>query len=223
MGKRSPFLTMFFLVSIAELLSVSLGWREVHIFAKTMIMLSLIGYYMGSVPKRNGHFVRALFFCWAGDVVLLKQNDAEIFFMLGLFAFLVGHLLYIYAYRQLQWDETPSLPTRTKVLLALPVYALGGTLIILLYPGLGSLTVPVLIYALVLVVMVQTALYRQGRTSPDSYGLVVAGAALFMLSDSLLAINKFYVAYAAAAPVVMLTYILGQYMIVEGAIRHGRT
>jgi len=220
MRKYNTFLALFFIVSIAEILAVSAGWMEVHYVAKSLIMLSLIGYYLSTVPKRKGYMVRAMFFCWAGDVVLLMQNDAEFYFMIGLFAFLVGHLLYIYAYRQVQWEDAPPISLQKKFLMALPVYMLAGVLLIVLYPGLGSLLVPVLMYSLVLAVMVQTALYRYGRTGPDSYGLVVAGAALFMLSDSLLAINKFYSPFSGAASVIMLTYILGQYLIVEGVVRH---
>jgi uncharacterized membrane protein YhhN len=220
MGKFNSFLWLFFTVSIAELLGVSLGWMEVHYVAKSLIMLSLIGYYMSRAAKRSGLFIRAMFFCWAGDVVLLMQNEAEIYFMLGLFAFAIGHLLYIYAYRQLQWDDVPPMNSRTKILTSLPVYLYGIGLLVVLYPGLGSLAVPVLIYALVLVVMVQTAIHRYGRTGPDSYGLVIVGASLFTISDSVLAINKFYSPFAGASGVIMLTYILGQYLIVEGVVRH---
>lgn len=220
MRKFNSFMWLFFIVSITELLAVSAGWMQVHYVSKTLIMLSLIGYYLSVVVKRKGYMVRAMFFCWAGDVVLLKQDDAEIYFMLGLFAFLLGHLLYIYAYRQLQWEDAPPISRKQKVLWVLPVYAVGATLLVTLYPGLGSLAVPVLIYSLVLVVMVQTAIHRYGRTNPDSYWLVFSGAALFMLSDSLLAINKFGNHFPAAGPLVMLTYILGQYLIVEGVVRH---
>lgn len=220
MRKYNTFLALFFVVSIAEILAVSAGWMEVHYVAKSLIMLSLIGYYMSAVVKRKGYMVRAMFFCWAGDVVLLMQNDAEIYFMLGLFAFLVGHLLYIYAYRQVQWEDSQPLSLQKKVLFAFPVYLVAGILLLTLYPGLGSLAVPVFMYSLVLAVMVQTALYRKGRTNPDSYILVVLGAALFMLSDSLLAINKFNTPFRGAASVIMLTYILAQYLIVEGVVRH---
>lgn len=220
MRKFNTFLALFFAASIAELLAVSVGWMQVHYVAKSLIMLSLIGYYMGVTPKRSGYMVRAMFFCWAGDVVLLMQDDAEIYFMLGLIAFLIGHLLYIYAYRRVQWTDAAPISRTNKVLTALPVYFAGGLLLYVLYPGLGSLAVPVFIYSLVLVVMVQTAIHRYGRTSPDSFGLVVAGACLFMLSDSLLAINKFYSSFNGAGALVMLTYILGQYLIVEGVVRH---
>lgn len=220
--KRPPiFLWLFFIVSITELLAVSRDWPEAHMVAKAMIMLSLLGYYLSSVPERNDHFVKALFFCWTGDIILLKQNEAEIYFLLGLFAFLVGHLLYTLAYRQLQWkDLSRSLLGTQKLRAAFPVILAGTGLLAILIPRLGGLTIPVILYALVLMAMVVSAALRYGRTSPDSYWLVTAGASVFMISDAMLAINKFYAPFDMASPLIMLTYILGQYMIVEGAIRH---
>ena len=75
---------------------------------------------------------------------------------------------------------------------------------------------------IVLMAMVATAALRYGRTNPDSYLLVVCGAILFMVSDSILAINKFNTSFPMAAPAIMLTYILGQYLMVEGVIRHDK-
>jgi uncharacterized membrane protein YhhN len=51
--------------------------------------------------------------------------------------------------------------------------------------------IPVLIYAAVLTGMVLVALFRFGKTSSSSFALVFGGAILFMISDSLIAINKF--------------------------------
>lgn len=220
MGKFNSFLWLFFLVSIAELLAVSLGWMEVHYVAKSLIMLSLIGYYLGAVEKRNGHMVRALFFCWAGDVLLLKQGDAEIFFILGLVAFLLGHLLYILAYRELRWADASGLLPTQKLRVSFPVALAGTGLIVVLLPTLGGLMVPVIVYAVVLMAMVMASFFRYGRTFSDSFWLVATGALLFMVSDSILAINKFHTPFPSAGPLIMLTYILGQYLIVEGVVRH---
>lgn len=219
MRNTNTFLILFFVVSVAQLLSVSMGWTDVIAVSKTLIVLSLIGYYMGSVRKRNGHFLRALFFCWAGDVLLLKQADAEIFFMLGLAAFLLGHLLYILAYRELRWKDG-GLKRAQKLRVSFPVALVGTSLILLLLPYLGSLLIPVIGYAFVLMGMVMAAFFRYGRSSPDSFWLVAAGAILFMISDSALAINKFYMPFAYSGPLIMLTYISAQYLMVEGIIRH---
>jgi len=49
---------------------------------------------------------------------------------------------------------------------------------------------------------------------------MMVGAILFVVSDSLLALNKFYVAINYAGIIVMLTYGLAQLFIVYGAARY---
>lgn len=206
---------------MAEILAVSKGWPVVHQLSKPAIMLGLIGYYLSSAGRRNNSFVRAMFFCLAGDILLLGQSNDEIYFILGLLAFLVGHVLYILAYRQLQWS-TPNggLTKGQKMLSAFPVAAAGVALLVVLFPKLDHLTVPVTIYAFVLMLMVITAIFRSGRTSAGSFLLILLGAVFFMTSDSMLAINKFYTPFDYAGPLIMLTYSLAQYMIVEGVLQH---
>lgn len=184
-------------------------------------MMMLIGYYLSDGSTRNNSFVRAMFFCLAGDILLLAQGKDEIFFILGLLAFLVGHVLYILAYRQLQWkDRSGELMGTQKMRYAFPVILVGTGLLVVLIPGLAHLVVPVIAYSIVLMLMVITAIFRYGRTSPGSFVLVLIGAIFFMTSDSLLAVNKFYAPFDFAAPLIMLTYCLAQYLIVEGVLRH---
>lgn len=223
MKRPNLFLVLFAVASIGELLSVSRGWTEAHMVAKPLIMLGLIGYYMSATSSRNGTLIRAMFFCWTGDILLMGQAGGELYFILGLLAFLVGHVLYIIAYRQLQWDDrTNELLPVQKLRYAFPVVLAGTGLLAVLVPKLGPLTIPVIVYSVVLMVMSMTAIFRYGRTYLDSFWLVTAGALLFMASDSLLAINKFHTPFDLAGPLVMLTYILAQYLIVEGVLRHGR-
>ena len=80
--------------------------------------------------------------------------------------------------------------------------------------------IPVMIYAMVLIVMVMNAVFRYGRTPLVSFWLVVVGALLFMASDSILAINKFYAAIPSSGPLIMITYITAQFLIVVGIIKH---
>ena len=49
---------------------------------------------------------------------------------------------------------------------------------------------------------------------------MVAGALLFVLSDSILAINKFYMPFDLAGTFIMLTYGFAQYLIVQGAVKY---
>ena len=215
------FLILFVLAGATELVALVLDWQLVHTIAKPSIMVSLISYYLSRAPKRSFIFVGALLFCWAGDVLLLFQLEGEMFFILGLVAFLIGHCLYILTCRQLQWTDTKNelMPTQ-KIRFSFPIVLAGTGLIVILFPSLGDLKIPVLVYAIVLMLMVMTALFRYGKTSSSSFWMVFAGAAVFMSSDSLLAFNKFYTAFYLSGLFVMLTYITAQYLIVEGVVKH---
>lgn len=223
MKRPAIFLILFLIVSTAELLAVASNWPIVHATAKPFIMLSLIGYYFAFASQPSPAFITALFFCWAGDVLLLFQVEAELFFIFGLVAFLIGHALYIIAYQQLRWsDRKHELMPTQKMRFLFPIILAGTGLIVVLFPTLGGLKIPVLVYALVLMLMVMTALFRYGGTSTTSFWMIFTGAALFMVSDSLLAINKFYAPIPHGGFFVMLTYCIAQYLIVEGALRHRR-
>jgi len=209
------------MVSAAELLAVQIGWDVLHLISKPLIVLSLIGYYWSLSSSRSIVLVVALLFCWAGDVFLLFQGGIPSFFLLGLVSFLIGHVLYILSYRYFRWKDTSrELLGTQKVRFALPIVLAGTGLVVVLYPSLGDLKIPVMIYALVLTLMVLNAVFRYGRTSSASFWFAFAGAVLFMTSDSLLAINKFLNPLPSASLLIMLTYIAAQFLIVEGMLRH---
>ena len=107
-----------------------------------------------------------------------------------------------------------------KVRFSLPIVLAGTGLVVVLMPALGSLQIPVLVYGLVIVLMVMTALFRYGRTSPASFWLVFGGAILFMISDGTLSVNKFLAPVPYASFCIMLTYIAAQFMIVRGIVLH---
>ena len=92
-------------------------------------------------------------------------------------------------------------------------------LIWFIYPGLGDMLIPVLIYALALLGMGVWAHKRRGATSNDSFKLVALGAILFAISDGLIAINKFAYPIPAERILIMSIYISAQYLIVQGLIQ----
>ena len=164
----------------------------------------------------------ALITCWLGDVALMFVGLKATWFMTGLVLFLAGHIFYIITYRQhrSESDERELLPVQ-KIRFALPIVLAGTGLVVVLFPMLtGGLQLPVIIYATAITVMVMTAIFRFGRTNNKSYWLVLTGALLFMVSDSILAINKFLGAIEMGGVLIMLTYIAAQFLIVEGLRKH---
>jgi uncharacterized membrane protein YhhN len=213
------FLAFFVIVSIGEVASEVTDITWLHQLTKPLIMISLIGYYVTSVTVRSGIVIAAMIFSLAGDVLLMNPD----YFIPGLVAFLLSHVLYIFAYRKHQWEESTSALTgvhRTR--LAFPILLAGTGLVVILYPSLGDLKIPVIVYATVISLMAMTALFRYGKTNQKSFWLVFAGAILFMMSDSILAINKFLTPLDMGGFFIMLTYISAQYCIVMGLLEHER-
>lgn len=214
-------LILFIGVSAGELLSQVFKWHGIHGILKLLLMPVLLIYYVvESKPSVSWLVMAALFLSFLGDAFLLQTG--EHYFMLGLGSFLVAHVFYIVAYLRHRSENTSDLQGIQKIRYSLPVVLCGSGLLMILYPHLGKLLVPVILYALVLIIMVLNALFRLGRTSTVSFLLVFIGACLFMTSDSLLAINKFVSPLANNGLWIMLTYIVAQYLIVEGLIRHHR-
>ena len=142
-----------------------------------------------------------------GDVFLAMIDlggDAKLYFALGLGAFLIAHLCYIGFF--VSWNR------RLNPVRLLPFLAWGAVVFLLVRPSLGDLTVPVIAYMLVIVTMMWRAFCLT-----DGYGRSVSraqtagwGALLFGLSDTLIALNKFWEPVPAAAYAIILTYLLGQ-------------
>ncbi|MCU0367277.1 MAG: lysoplasmalogenase [Cyclobacteriaceae bacterium] len=216
---KKIWLFLFVAVSVAELTAVTFHFQDVHSVVKPLIMPLLVAYFVSSVSARNYIFLAALVFCWAGDVLLMFQG--ELYFIFGLAAFLTGHLLYTISYKQLRnkAGNNELMPTQ-RIRFSLPIVLAGTGLVTILFPHLGGMKIPVMLYALVITVMAMFALFRYGFTSQKSFVLIFSGALFFMLSDSLLAINKFMEPFTLASLAIMTTYILAQYLIVEGAIAH---
>jgi len=177
-------------------------------------MVTLAMYFISSTkdyPPWRIYVVAALVFSWAGDVFLISSD----WFIAGLISFLIAHIFYIIAYQ-----KTGAANGQLKPLDILKFVAYGILLIWIIYPGLGNLLVPVIIYALVLLGMGVWAHKRRGETSAISFKLVATGAILFALSDGLIAINKFAFEIPAERILIMSIYMAAQYLIVQGLIEH---
>lgn len=219
------FLNLFLLVSAGEIVSTIIEIPLLHFVCKPALLPLLGLYYITTIREQQSTLsiavVLAIAFSWAGDVLLMFQQKGELFFMLGLVSFLSAHVFYIFAYRQHQsGDDSKTLKGLQKVRFGFPILFAGFGLLSILYNHLGPLKIPVIVYAGVLTAMALVALFRFGKTTTSSFSMVFAGAILFMMSDSLLAINKFLEPLPFEGFWIMITYIGAQYFIVRGLLKH---
>jgi len=105
-----------------------------------------------------------------------------------------------------------------RIWLLIPVIIYGLVLVFYLYDDLAEMKLPVIIYAAVILTMLSGAINRIEKVNRKSYYLVLAGAILFVISDSSIAINKFSHQFECSGIVVMSTYIVAQFLIVTGYI-----
>ena len=78
---------------------------------------------------------------------------------------------------------------------------------------------PVFFYMLVILTMATSAYLRRDNVGKVSYNFVLIGAILFLISDSLLAVNKFYTPLAYSNISIMFTYAFAQLFIVFGLLK----
>jgi hypothetical protein len=106
-----------------------------------------------------------------------------------------------------------------KIYLLVPVALYGWGILCLLSGGLGDMKLPVTIYTVVILGMLLAAVSREKKVNRQSFLLVLAGAILFVLSYSMIAINKFSQPFELARIAIMSSYITAQYLIAIGCTR----
>jgi uncharacterized membrane protein YhhN len=140
----------------------------------------------------------------AGDVWLLWPAR---YFLMGLLSFLVAHIAYLAAF-------TRGIKFSARPLVWLLYGAIGFGLWLFLRPGLSvSLRAPVAVYTFVLVTMASQAMGRFLILHTYTARLAAIGAIFFMISDTLLALDRFRRPIPASAFLVLGLYYLAQWLI----------
>jgi alkenylglycerophosphocholine/alkenylglycerophosphoethanolamine hydrolase len=192
----------FGLVALAHLATSHLLPYPGDFVIKAIPALCLAGLAAAYIPGRAGMLLCIGFILSAGgDVSLSFQSELN--FMVGLGLFLLAHVAYTITFsmqKPYNWG---------KWWMALLLVGFGVFMAVLLFPKLGEMRPPVLVYLSVILCMGVFATLRPG---PQAWTLI-AGATLFMLSDSIIALNKFLTPVPYAHYYIMVTYYAGQYLI----------
>jgi uncharacterized membrane protein YhhN len=135
--------------------------------------------------------------CLLGDIFLLK----DAYFVYGLGSFLVGHLLFVYAFTALGGFKTDLAPLLIFTSIGLAFY-------LFLLPSLGPFSVPVAVYMSVIVLMAWQGVNLVLWRSTAATKCIGVAAVLFMISDSVIAFNKFLMPFDTSSAIVLPTYWL---------------
>jgi uncharacterized membrane protein YhhN len=160
----------------------------------------------------------ALTFSWIGDIILLFVNKGELYFIFGLVAFLLSHIVYIVLFSKQQTTRIND----NKVVFWLGILAILAYFFIMidtLFPKLGDLKIPVVVYAVVITTMLFFAFKGSLKWIIPANNYILIGAIVFVSSDSILAFNKFYAPITHSSFFIMATYCMAQYLIVKGILK----
>jgi uncharacterized membrane protein YhhN len=210
-------LTFLVLISASIYIRAEYLGSQLHIylFKPLTIILILLIATLGRRDKDGRYkalILGGLVASLVGDVLLILPADL---FIPGLVAFLTAHLIYFAAFRA----HLPSGDFHPWTLI--PFGAYGTLMFLYLMPGLGAMSVPVFVYVVVIMAMGWQAFVRWIRLRDRGAALTIIGAILFILSDTVLAINRFRVTFAAEPVLVLTTYYAAQWFFARSVDRHG--
>ena len=198
-----PWLILAVMGAVAYLYGVSMQATLLCLLSKPVPVLALLGWLQDAPASPYRRWISiGLLFSLLGDILLAWPVDLFVF---GLGAFLVAHLAYLKAY---------LVDCRRLALLPLALALLAGVTLfsVMAAKGLGDLLIPVAVYALAISAMLWRALARLGSHVPKrSAWLAAAGALAFVVSDSLIGIDRFVLPFGAAPYLIILSYWIGQW------------
>ncbi|MUT66518.1 lysoplasmalogenase [Paenibacillus sp. NEAU-GSW1] len=180
----------------------------VKLLFKLIPMWLMIGYAYLQFPaeSKRSHWLllTGLFFCMLGDGLL-------VWFVVGLTAFLIGHLFYLFAFLSVwrfSWIRLSAL---------VPLVAYGAWMCSNLVPALQdsgdqALIIPVLVYVVVIMLMCWSAIMTGNK-------LAILGSVLFVISDSVLSWNMFVSDITYSSIYIMATYYGAQFLIARSTRR----
>ena len=184
-------LVAFGAFAVLDWIAVSTSIRRLEYLAKPATLVALLVYAVAGHPSR--WLVAALGFSLLGDVFLMLPADL---FLAGLGAFLVAHLAYIGAF------PASVVPRLIWLAVVLGVLAPVAIRILRAVPDRG-LRAPVAVYSVAIALMVASAI-------ASGSAVAIAGAGLFLVSDMMIAWNRFVQPHPWAPLAIIVTYHLGQ-------------
>lgn len=225
MTKSQLLIILYVILSVIEITGDILGNPYIVYATKPLLMPTLFIWFLSEVkaPSKFKKIIAAsIVGAFFGDTFLMFLPFNELFFLLGLGSFLVGQVLYGWGFIvNIKASKTESSKSYNLIMTLIFAGFYAG-LMTLLFPSLGEFMVPVFVYGLAICFMGLTAAFRYKKVDPSSFYYILIGALTFVVSDTFIALDKFYFpgGFPYAQAVIMVTYCTAQYLLVKGAILH---
>jgi uncharacterized membrane protein YhhN len=180
----------------------------------SVFLLVILGF------RLNSMLGAALLLSLIGDFLLgirrLGSLEGQALFLLGLGAFLIAHLVYVAMFRK-YWPSIWWKPGPARVSGALAILVVLGSVLAILWHSLGTMIIPIVLYSLALSCMGISAMLADLGTP-----MAAIGALFFIISDAMIAMNKFHGHLPGSNQLIWITYYSAQLLILLGVGFHYR-
>ena len=217
-GKSLIILEYLLLITYLALFHWNKSPFTLAVFVKTLLMPVLIVLLVINTARYNllsiGTLL-ALIASTSGDLFMELNQLNDKFFLPGLGSFLLAHIFYIitFSYKL----KINNIQNKNYTILAILLLT-ATALVALLWPHLGQMKIPVIIYALIITSVTYIA-YLHCQQFTGKICAVFWGALIFLISDAALSITLFITQYPLHREANMILYVTGQTLIVLGILQ----
>lgn len=224
-GDRPPsyFSWIYFIMLALVVAAQALGFTQIILILKPLlILLLMVLIFRSSLINIHRNFknlvIAALTFSFLGMLVLSLETSGNYFFLYALLLFLVGHLFYLSAFvydilknksYHFHWGQ---------LAVATLVVVYGAEFYILNRYSFDQLWLPVMLYTIVITALGVVTVMRHAVHPHQPYFFVASGAMLLICADSLFAIQRFVVTADWIAPLMVIAFYTGHYLMVKGVV-----
>lgn len=204
---------VFFGAVAVQLLAAMAEHTKARQVTKPILMPLLLLFYWLKADVPAVLVMLALVTSTMGDIFLLWP-EKQVTFVAGLLSFLTAHALYIVVF-----TGSTALANGLPVwfyLAAVPYLLYCTGLFLMLRPYLGPMKAPFVLYSAAIAAMSLISLLRTPSFSGAGFYMPFIGSLLFVVSDSILAVDTFRSKIPRGDVYIMSTYITAQVLIVAG-------
>ncbi len=209
----APFALLIFLSACIAIYFDFIRNHQLYSILKplTTILIILFTTFFGLKNSKFYKFVLvALCFCLLGDTLLLYES----YFIWGLVAFLIAHVLFTLSFISIDGFKTYLLPIGLLLVF-------GAFYYWELYGHLGNLKIPVFVYFSVIIIMIWQGVNLRIWKKTPMFSLLFLAVVLFLISDSILGWAKFKDAFQGSGILILTTYWASIFLIAMATTKNG--
>lgn len=184
--------------AIAAIITETRNQKLLAYFFRPFTIMLMVGLLLETRPQsfyRNA-VAAGLVLCLLGEVMMMLKKKR---FLTGLAFFLGGLAVFTVAFYSRVSREFLGWPV-------IPLVLLAGVVLFLAWPGTKRQRVPILFYMLALLTMTRVGLEQPHQLPGTGPWLAAAGSLLFLVSDTVLALDRFYRPFKGAQVIILSTF-----------------